>query len=89
MSKIHTLKITNFRAINKFEHVFGSSNFVCLIGRGDSGKTTILEAISYVLFPNWNLPFFDTDFHMANIDSPLKSKQLYLIYHKFYSLKAN
>ena len=36
---------------------------ICLIGRGDSGKTTILDAISSALSPNWNLNFYDTDFH--------------------------
>jgi len=72
MSKIHTLKISNFRSIKNFEQVFGSSDFICLIGRGDSGKTTILEAISYVLSPSWNLPFYDTDFHMANIETPIE-----------------
>lgn len=71
MAKIHTLSITNFRGIKSFHHVFGFSNFVCLIGRGDSGKTTILDAISLVLSPSWNLSFYDTDFHETNVNEPL------------------
>ncbi|WP_179338762.1 ATP-dependent nuclease [Winogradskyella ludwigii] len=67
MSKIHTLKINNFRGIESFEQVFGLNDFVCIIGRGDSGKSTILEAISYVLNPNWNLTIKDTDFHNCDI----------------------
>lgn len=38
-----------------FSHKF-DKDFVCLLGRGDSGKTTILDAISLVLSPNWNTP---------------------------------
>ncbi|TPE43602.1 ATP-dependent nuclease [Pontibacter mangrovi] len=71
MAKIHTLRISNFRSIKDFEQVFGLSSFVCIIGRGDSGKTTILDAISYVLCGNWNLSIFDTDFYGCNIDEPI------------------
>jgi len=46
------------------------TDFICLIGRGDSGKTTILEAISAVILPSWNLSFYDTDFHNGNISNP-------------------
>ena len=45
MAKIHTLKISNFKGLEKFEHVFVMTDFVCLIGRGDSGETTIIEVI--------------------------------------------
>lgn len=72
MAKIHTLKIANFKGILKFEHVFGMTDFVCLIGRGDSGKTTILEAISMVLSPSWNLSFYDTDFYNGNVEIPIE-----------------
>lgn len=72
MAKIHTLKISNFKGLEKFEHVFGMTDFICLIGRGDSGKTTILEAISAVLSPNWNLTFYDTDFFNGNITNPIE-----------------
>ncbi len=72
MAKIHTLKISNFKGLKKFEHIFGMTDFVCLIGRGDSGKTTILEAISAVLSPNWNLTFYDTDFFNGDITNPIE-----------------
>jgi len=68
MSKIHTLKIENFHWIKKFEQEF-ASDFVWLIWRWDSWKTTILKAISYVLYPNWNLSFYDTDFYNCIIDN--------------------
>lgn len=72
MAKIYSLKISNYRGIQKFNQVFGFTDFVCLIGRGDSGKTTILDAISKVLSPSWNLPFYDTDFYNSDIDTPIE-----------------
>ncbi len=64
MAKIIRLDIKNYRGIEdlslKFER---EKNLICLIGRGDSGKTTILDAISSVLSPSWNLNFYDTDFY--------------------------
>jgi putative ATP-dependent endonuclease of the OLD family len=72
MAKIYSLKISNFRGIKSFDHTFGYADFVCLVGRGDSGKSTILEAISYVLSPSWNLTFYDTDFFNCEIDNPIE-----------------
>ncbi|WP_445956251.1 ATP-dependent nuclease [Yeosuana sp.] len=72
MAKIHTLKINNFRGIDIFEQAFGSNDFVCIIGRGDSGKSTVLDAISYVLNPNWNLTIKDTDFHNCDVSKPIE-----------------
>ena len=67
MSRIHSLHIENFRGIKCFNQVIHMKSFICLIGRGDSGKTTILKAISYVLCPNWNISISDLDFYKADI----------------------
>jgi predicted ATP-dependent endonuclease of OLD family len=72
MAKIHTLKISNYRGIKEFEQIFGGSTLICLIGRGDSGKTTILNAISVVLSPHWNHSFYDTDFFQGAIENPIE-----------------
>lgn len=72
MAKIYSLRIKNYKGIQLLEQVFGMTDFVCLIGRGDSGKTTILEAISSVLSPNWNLTFYDTDFFNCDISNPIE-----------------
>ena len=71
MARIYELKINNFRGIKTFSHKF-DKNFICLLGRGDSGKTTILDAIAFVLSPNWNLSFYDSDFYNGNADNSIK-----------------
>lgn len=72
MAKIYSISISNFRGIKKFKQIFDFNNFICLIGRGDSGKTTILEAINLVLSSNWNVTFTDNDFHHQNISEPIE-----------------
>ena len=71
MAIIHSLTIKNFRGIESLSHIFGDAKLICLIGRGDSGKSTILEAISYVLSPSWNISFHDNDFYNCNTDNPI------------------
>ncbi len=67
MAKIINLIIKNYRGIQNLSLNFKrDESLICLIGRGDSGKTTILDAISSVLTPSWNLSFSDTDFHNCN-----------------------
>ena len=39
----------------------------CLIGPGDSGKSTILDAIDYCLGARRNLAIADTDFHALDV----------------------
>ncbi len=62
MATIHEISIKIFRGIKEFKQSLYKTNFICLIGRGDSGKSTILEAISYVLSSSWNFTFYDSDF---------------------------
>lgn len=71
MTKIVELEINNFRGINSFSQRF-DRDVICIVGRGDSGKTTILEAIKSVLSPAWNLTFYDTDFYKLNSDQPIE-----------------
>ena len=72
MAKIHNLKIKNFRGVKELDHTFCSVNFICLVGRGDSGKTTILEAIEYVLYPSWNPAINDNDFYNCDPANPIE-----------------
>lgn len=72
MAVLHSLSIKNFRGIRKFNHEFYSKNLVCLVGRGDSGKTSILDAISFVLSSSWNITFNDTDFYNCDIKQAIE-----------------
>ena len=72
MTRIHQLKINHFRGIEHFEQCFDDTNLIILIGRGDSGKSTILKAISLVLSPAWNNTFADTDFYNLDTTKPIE-----------------
>ena len=71
LSNILKLVIENFRGIKRFSETF-DKNFICLIGRGDSGKTTILDSIYYALYPSYILQFYDTDFFNADVTQSIK-----------------
>lgn len=71
MAHLYSLKIHHYRGIQDLEVTFGNTQFVAIIGRGDSGKTTILKAIAAVLNPSWNLSFSDWDFHQCKTDEPI------------------
>lgn len=48
-----------------------TNRFVCLVGPGDSTKTTMLDAIGLVLSPRWNIPLTDADFHHCQFEEPI------------------
>ena len=72
MAILHSLVINNFRGIKEFKHVFYSDKLICIIGRGDSGKSTILDAIAYVLSSSWNIAIYDSDFYNCDIENPIE-----------------
>jgi len=72
MANIYNLRVQNFRGIKQLDHTFGRSEFICLVGRGDSGKTTILDAISYALHASWNPQLSDNDFFKGDPSKPLE-----------------
>ena len=69
--KIRRLVVKNFRGIKELEW-FPDESTSCLIGAGDSGKTTILTAIEYALYSGWTLRLTDADFHKQNIEEPIE-----------------
>lgn len=71
MPRIIELEINHLRGIRKFHAKF-DKDLVCLIGRGDSGKSTILDAIFFVLSPQWNLTFNDTDFYKCDVSNNIE-----------------
>ena len=70
MSKLEYLKISHFRGVESFEQRF-CNGITCIIGRGDSGKSTILEAISLLFAQSWTIRLNDSDFYECNIDNPI------------------
>lgn len=63
MSRLRYLEVKNFRGIKSLSWKVPDGRLLCLIGRGDATKSTILEAVKRVFSPHWNLQFDDSDFH--------------------------
>lgn len=70
--KITNLEILNFRGIKKAAIEFPKEKrVVCLIGAGDSTKSTILHAIEWILWASWNLSVCDSDFYECDTSTPI------------------
>lgn len=68
--RIRHIKIRNFRGIKSLSwHVKG--DFCCIIGPGDTCKTTILTALDYALSPRTSLSFEDSDFFNLDVDQDI------------------
>jgi putative ATP-dependent endonuclease of OLD family len=71
MTRIRAVEIENFRSIKRCTW-FPRPGINCLIGPGDSGKSTLLEAIDLCLGARRNWQFTDADFHALDADSPIR-----------------
>ena len=69
--KIRRIAIKNFRGVKELEWSLPQTDIFCLIGKGDSSKSTILEAIRYAFYPQWNPTFTDADFHQCKVDDSI------------------
>lgn len=70
--KLTNIEIKNFRGIKHASVSFPlESRVICLIGSGDSGKTTLLTAIEWALWPSWSLIVTDTDFYNSDTNFPI------------------
>lgn len=58
--QVRELNVRNFRGVQSMDWR-PSVNFVCIIGSGDSGKSTVLDAIEATLSHKWT-SFTDADF---------------------------
>lgn len=66
------LEIRNFRGIKESNISFPlDTRIICMIGAGDSTKSTILKAIEWVFWPSWNLIACDNDFYECDTSSPI------------------
>ena len=70
MAKIRHIKIKNFRSIKHFEW-WPNPGVNCLIGPGDSGKSTVIDAIDLCLGPRRTKEFADSDFHKLNTEESI------------------
>ncbi|CAB3863709.1 hypothetical protein LMG26689_02626 [Achromobacter animicus] len=69
--KIRKIKINNFRGVKALDWDLPKADIFCLIGKGDSSKSTILEAIRYAFHPQWNLTLSDSDFHECKVSDSI------------------
>jgi putative ATP-dependent endonuclease of the OLD family len=60
--RLHHLRIQNYRGIRELDWTVPANSLCCLIGPGDSCKSTILDAIELLLYPRYNPSLDDTDF---------------------------
>lgn len=70
MARIRKIEIKNFRSIKSFSW-HPSNGLNCLIGPGDSGKSTVLDAIDLCLGARRTAQFTDTDFHNLDVTTPI------------------
>ncbi len=70
MTRIRNVEIRNFRGIESLTW-FPSEGINCLIGAGDSGKSTLIEAIYYCLGTRRSIRFSDADFHRLKVDEEI------------------
>lgn len=68
--RLRRLEIERFRGIRHLDwrHIGPTA---AIVGPGDTGKSTILDAIERVLSPRWNIPFDDADFWNLTTDEPI------------------
>ena len=70
MARIRRIEIQNFRSIQSLVW-WPSDGINCLIGPGDSGKSSILDAIDLCLGARRSAPFGDTDFFDLDVTRPI------------------
>jgi len=70
MARIRRVEISHFRCIEKLSWL-PSPGINCLIGAGDSGKSSILDAIDFCLGARRNIQFTDADFYKLNVEVPI------------------
>ena len=70
MARIRKIEIANFRGIRQLVWC-PSPGINCLIGTGDSGKSTVLDAIDLCLGARRNVQISDADFFGLDITAPI------------------
>jgi putative ATP-dependent endonuclease of OLD family len=71
MARIRKIEIQSFRGIKELVWL-PSAGINCLIGPGDSGKSSILDAIDYCVGARRNIQCTDADFHGLDVEQPIR-----------------
>ena len=71
MARIREILIENFRCIKALKWL-PTPGVNCLIGPGDSGKSSILDAVDFCLGARRNIQFTDADFYMLDVETPIQ-----------------
>lgn len=71
MAKIRKLEVLNFRSIRTLSWL-PTPGINCLVGPGDSGKSTILDAIDLCMGARRTIQFTDADFTDLAVDAPIE-----------------
>lgn len=74
--QIRRVTVRNFRGIRHTEWRLPRQRFICLVGPGDSTKTTLLDAIALVLTSRPNVTFSDADFYGCDVTRPIEVRVL-------------
>lgn len=70
--RIAGVRISHFRGIESCEFTLGQEDsFLCLIGKGDSTKSTILTAIRWTIGPSRSLNVEDQDFYRCDMSASI------------------
>jgi putative ATP-dependent endonuclease of the OLD family len=69
--QIRRVTVVNFRGIREATWVLSDRRFVCLVGAGDSTKTTLLDAIQLVLGSQRSATFSDIDFYDCDVSQKI------------------
>lgn len=70
MPVIREISISNFRGLHSLRWQ-PNPGINCLVGPGDGGKSTVLDAIELTLGTRQNVGFTDADFHRCQVDEPI------------------
>ncbi len=71
MPRIRKIEVANFRGVQQFSWL-PSGGINCLVGPGDSGKSSILDAIDLCLGARRTYQFTDADFHNLDVAKPIR-----------------
>ena len=69
---LRRLEVRNYRGIKSLIwDIPPEKRVLCLVGPGDSGKSSILSAIHLALGDKWNPALTDTDFYDGDVQNPI------------------